>query len=80
MKTTYTKILSVLMLLFVAAMVVSCGENDILEPSVTNKIMRRSLNWTQSHRASNMNIPTTMAWWSLMTNILHGSTRRMWHV
>ena len=37
MKTTYTKILSVLMLLFVAAMVVSCGENDILEPSVTNK-------------------------------------------
>ena len=37
MKTTYTKILSVLALLFVAAMVVSCGENDILEPSVTNK-------------------------------------------
>lgn len=37
MKTTYTKIQSVLMLLFVAAMVVSCGENDILEPSVTNK-------------------------------------------
>lgn len=37
MKTSYTKIQSVLMLLFVAAMVVSCGENDILEPSVTNK-------------------------------------------
>ena len=37
MKTTYTKILSVLALLFVAVMVVSCGENDILEPSVTNK-------------------------------------------